>query len=203
MWKDPLKKSMLLQSGTKRQNCYMDGSQSRRKERSTCGQLDAFLLNFCQEEFCLQDEIVSGFRRSLNLKLCYKFPLLDLQQLKLIIELLGTPKAEFFEPSHHSIKTLYNQNLMEGEKFIKTLPFMRRRNFSRYFEDADSLAIDLIEQLLVLEPDQRITSEEALNHGFFKSFPRKNYDNLVKFDNSFEADNHSLDKWRGELMCHI
>jgi serine/threonine protein kinase len=87
---------------------------------------------------------------------------------------------------------------MEGEKFIRSLPLLRKRNFTRYFEDGNPCAIDLIEQLLVLEPEQRINSTQAINHPYFKDYPKKNYDDLPQFDNAFEDEEYDFGKWKGE-----
>lgn len=112
---------------------------------------------------------------------------IDLQQLKLIVELLGTPEKAFFEPSCHYC--IITQNLERGEKFIKTLPYYKAKNFDRYFEEAtDDQAIKLLHKLLVFDPKHRITSHDALNDSYFKEIHNiEESKEIVKFDDAFES----------------
>lgn len=77
-------------------------------------------------------------------------------QLELIYQLCGTPSGETEE-------RLKNCDGWDKYQFSKVYePKLREK-----FESIPSSAIDLLEKLLCLNPDQRITAEQALNHPYF------------------------------------
>ena len=45
-----------------------------------------------------------------------------------------------------------------------------RKDFSQYFLGANPLAIDLLEKLLVLDPEFRLSAEEALAHPYVSTY---------------------------------
>ena len=44
------------------------------------------------------------------------------------------------------------------------------RDFEQFFQGANPLAIDLLRKLLNIDPDQRITAEQALQHPYLENF---------------------------------
>lgn len=103
----------------------------------------------------------------------------DLQQLKLILELLGTPSKEFFNPSCHFC--ILTQNLMTGEKYVRSLPYFRKKSFKRAFDECnEDDTLDFLERLLILEPMERNDIKEALKHPYFKKYPQDDIDNVPK-----------------------
>jgi p38 MAP kinase len=107
----------------------------------------------------------------------------DLQQLKLILELLGTPSKDFFNPSCHFC--ILTQNLMTGEKYVRSLPYFRKKSFRRAFDECnDDDTLDFLERLLILEPMERNDIKQALKHPYFKKYPQDDIDNVPKM--SFE-----------------
>ncbi|CAG9806036.1 unnamed protein product [Chironomus riparius] len=106
-----------------------------------------------------------------------------LQQLKLILELVGTPSKDFFNPSCHFC--ILTQNLMTGEKYVRSLPYFRKKSFRRAFDECnDDDTLDFLERLLILEPMERNDIKQALKHPYFKKFPQDDIDNVPKM--SFE-----------------
>jgi serine/threonine protein kinase len=98
-------------------------------------------------------------------------------QMKKIINILGTPE----DPN--DIK-----GSEEGIKFVLELPYCRPKDFHTMFPNANSLAIDLLKQMLVFNHEKRITTDQALKHPYFKDLYDER-DILVcdkKFDFSFE-----------------
>ncbi|RHN42622.1 putative mitogen-activated protein kinase [Medicago truncatula] len=83
------------------------------------------------------------------------FPGTDrLNQLKLIVSVLGSP----YESELDFI------NDLRAKRFIESFPYTRGIHFSQLFPQADPLAIDLLQKMLVFDPTRRITVLEALQH---------------------------------------
>lgn len=79
-----------------------------------------------------------------------------LNQLKLIINILGSPQEADIE---------FIDNV-KARKYIKSLPFTRGIHLSHLYPHADPLAIDLLQKMLVFDPTKRITVVEALQHPY-------------------------------------
>ncbi|KAF3944803.1 hypothetical protein CMV_028758 [Castanea mollissima] len=64
----------------------------------------------------------------------------------------------------------------KARKYIKTLPFSRGIHFSHLYPQADPLAIDLLQRMLIFDPTKRITVDEALQHPYMSGLydPRSN-----------------------------
>lgn len=139
--------------------------------------------------------IIFAGRDRKSLANCAKFVVkiffLDLQQLRLILELLGTPPKDFFNPSCHFC--IITQNLMTGEKFVRSLPYFRKKSFRRVFDECDDESgIDFLEKLLQLEPAERMDSMTALKHPYLKKYAKEDEaDSSVteKFDEVCEVEN--------------
>ena len=50
------------------------------------------------------------------------------------------------------------------------MPKFPRRDFSKFFVGASPTAVDLLEKLLVMDPDHRLTAEQALAHPYFANY---------------------------------
>lgn len=100
-------------------------------------------------------------------------------QLNQILLILGTPKES----------TLTKIGSIRAQNYVRSLPLMRRVPYSDLFPQANPLALDLLEKMLTLDPYQRITVEDALNHPYLAIWhdPRDEPVCQVKFDfKSFE-----------------
>jgi len=75
-------------------------------------------------------------------------------QMRGILQLVGSP-----EPS--SISNVDFRNL------ISNFPAYPGRKFSVVFPSASPKCLDLLKKLLTIDPEKRITAEEALKHPFF------------------------------------
>ncbi|KAK4786112.1 hypothetical protein SAY86_002801 [Trapa natans] len=79
-----------------------------------------------------------------------------MDQLKLIISVLG-------KPGEDDIALLQS---FRSRQFIRSLPYVRSIPLSSFLPSIDPLALDLLEKMLVFNPNKRITVLEALQHPY-------------------------------------
>ncbi|XP_045101649.1 mitogen-activated protein kinase p38b-like isoform X3 [Portunus trituberculatus] len=128
---------------------------------------------------CIMAELLTG--RTL-------FPGADhIQQLNLIMELLGTPPQEYL-----------NRITSESARnYIRSLPHMRKKDFRQVFRGANPLAVDLLEKMLELDSERRITAVQALAHPYLAQYadPSDEPDS-EPYDQSFEDMELPTEKWK-------
>ncbi|KAF8100135.1 hypothetical protein N665_0230s0020 [Sinapis alba] len=79
-----------------------------------------------------------------------------LNQLKLIINVVGSQQES-------DIQFIDNP---KARRFIKSLPFSRGTHLSNLYPQANPLAIDLLQRMLVFDPTKRISVTDALLHPY-------------------------------------
>jgi len=101
---------------------------------------------------CIMAELISG-RTS--------FPGNDhIDQLTKIMELVGKPSEKF-------LGKISSEN---AKQYIMSMPNYERKDFNQYFPNASPDAIDLLYKLLALDPEDRLSAEQALQHPFFAAY---------------------------------
>uniref|UniRef100_A0A8C6PZ18 mitogen-activated protein kinase n=1 Tax=Nothobranchius furzeri TaxID=105023 RepID=A0A8C6PZ18_NOTFU len=92
-----------------------------------------------------------------------------------------------------------------ARNYVSSLPNMTKRNFADVFIGANPLAVDLLEKMLVLDTDRRITAAEALTHPYFAQYHDPDDEPEAEpLDQSFESQDLKIDEWRRltyEEMC--
>ncbi|XP_055723926.1 mitogen-activated protein kinase 14A-like isoform X1 [Salvelinus fontinalis] len=128
---------------------------------------------------CIMAELLTG--RTL-------FPGTDhINQLQQIMRLTGTPPDSVISrmPSH------------EARNYINSLPQMPKRNFADVFVGANPLAVDLLEKMLVLDTDKRITASETLAHPYFSQYHDPDDEpESEPYDQSFESRELEIEEWK-------
>ena len=101
-----------------------------------------------------------------------------IKQMNLIFSVLGTP-------SKSDMKFITNDKALE---YIKSLKKQPKIPFNKIYKDANPLALDLLDKMLIFNPHERITVDEALAHPYFKSLhnPKTENECKVAFDFEFE-----------------
>ncbi|XP_028046290.1 mitogen-activated protein kinase p38b isoform X3 [Monomorium pharaonis] len=116
----------------------------------------------------------------------------DIHQLNLIMEILGTPRDEF-------MKKISSES---ARNYIQSLPPLKKKNFKDVFRGANPLAIDLLELMLELDAEKRITAEQALAHAYLAQYADPTDEPVsLPYDQSFEDMDLPVEKWK-ELVYH-
>jgi len=116
------------------------------------------------------------------------FPGTDhIDQLTKILLLCGTPAES----------TLKKITSDEARNYIRSLPHMERKNFSEVFTGANPLAIDLLEKMLEIDADNRITAEQALAHPYLLQYADPTDEpSSLPYDQTFEDLDLSVEEWK-------
>jgi len=135
---------------------------------------------------CIMAEMLTG--RTL-------FPGTDhIDQLTRILVLCGTPTPE----------TLSKITSEEARNYIRSLPKMEKKNFHEVFKGANPLAIDLLEKMLELDADKRITAEEVLAHPYLAQYADPSDEPVSQpYDQTFEDFDLSVDEWKENVFNEV
>ncbi|XP_032810020.1 mitogen-activated protein kinase 14-like isoform X1 [Petromyzon marinus] len=128
---------------------------------------------------CIMAELLTG--RTL-------FPGTDhINQLVKILQLTGTPPQYLID----------RMQSKEARNYIQSLPYTQKRDFKDVFLGANPLVVDLLERMLVLDTDQRITAAEALVHQYFAQYHDPDDEPEAEpYDQSFENQEFPVEEWR-------
>uniref|UniRef100_A0A3B4X935 mitogen-activated protein kinase n=1 Tax=Seriola lalandi dorsalis TaxID=1841481 RepID=A0A3B4X935_SERLL len=107
-----------------------------------------------------------------------------MDQLTQIMKVTGVPGPEFIQ----------KLDSPEAKTYVKALPRYPRKDFSTLFTRA---SIDLLEKMLVLDGDERLTAELALEHPYFDGLrDQDDFREPETYDDSHDNATLSLDEWK-------
>lgn len=115
--------------------------------------------------------------------------MLDIHQLNLIMDLLGTPNDEFMAKiTSESART-----------YIKSLPVLPKKNLQECFPGANPQAVDLLKLMLELDSDIRITAEQALSHPYLSQYHDPTDEPVSEtYDQNLEDMELPVNEWKGK-----
>ncbi|XP_062058622.1 mitogen-activated protein kinase 12 isoform X3 [Lepus europaeus] len=89
------------------------------------------------------------------------------------------------------------KEIMKAKQYVQGLPECERKDFASVVTNASPLAVNLLEKMLVLDGDQRVTAAEALAHPYFESLhDTEDEPTAQKYDDSFDDVDRTLDEWK-------
>jgi mitogen-activated protein kinase 1/3 len=115
----------------------------------------------CSHHYSTSIDVWSaGFSFAELLSKSYLFPGENyLAQIKLIIEMLGTPKKD-------DIAFIQNDH---ARNYVLSFKNIEKKPFSKVLGYTHEDAINLLEKMIVFNPEKRITVENALKHPYISS----------------------------------
>ncbi|XP_078276841.1 mitogen-activated protein kinase 14B isoform X3 [Rhinoraja longicauda] len=117
-----------------------------------------------------------------------------LDQLAQIMKITGTPGTEFIQKLES----------IEAREYIRTLPYIKKTDFSSLFPNTKSLALDLLEKILVLDADKRLSATEALSHPYFEPFRDSEDETKPEpFDDSLDQLKLTVDMWKRHAFQEV
>ncbi|KAH8264101.1 hypothetical protein KR038_002941 [Drosophila bunnanda] len=137
---------------------------------------------------CILAELLSG--RAL-------FPSTNsIHQLELVLNFMGAPSEEFINGIKDS----------GARKYVERYPYREVLSFRQRFPHIDPVAVDLMEKLLEMIPDRRITADEAMNHPYLRDLiePHHHLEDIASvYDQNFENMNLPTNCWKELILNEI
>ncbi|XP_020382766.1 mitogen-activated protein kinase 12 isoform X1 [Rhincodon typus] len=110
-----------------------------------------------------------------------------LDQLTEIMKITGTPTQDF-------VQKLQSQ---EAKNYIKSLQRVPKKDFKALFANASQAAVNLMEKMLVLDAEKRITAAEALAHSYFEQYRDPEEETVaMPYDDSFDNMDCTIEEWK-------
>ncbi|KAM7410854.1 hypothetical protein PAMA_021017 [Pampus argenteus] len=118
----------------------------------------------------------------------------SIDQLKKILRLTGTPDSSLVQKMQSK----------DAQSFVQGLPPQKKKNFKEVFPSMDSKAVDLLEGMLLLDPETRLTAERGLSHPFMAEYhePESEPDS-EPYDDSFESMELAVGEWKSLIHMEI
>jgi len=117
-----------------------------------------------------------------------------IDQLTKIMQLVGKPSTEFLD----RIKSTNARN------YIMTMPAFERQDFTTVFPNATNVAQDVLYKTLSLDPAERLSAEQCLQHPYFSAYhDPEDEPNAETFDEGYQHESSDISiETLKELMFH-
>ncbi|XP_029910500.1 mitogen-activated protein kinase 12 [Myripristis murdjan] len=117
-----------------------------------------------------------------------------LDQLNEIMKITGTPTQEF-------ISKLQSD---DAKSYIKSLPRVEKKDLLEVFSKVNPQAVSVLERMLLLDPDSRVTAAEALTLPFFSEFREPGEETEAQpYDHSLDNADLPMDQWKRHTFTEI
>ncbi|EKV06074.1 hypothetical protein PDIG_78520 [Penicillium digitatum PHI26] len=119
----------------------------------------------------------------------------NVHHFKLITEIFGKPPKEIME-------IVYSDTTMN---FVNSLPGTESRSLGTILGDVDPEAIDLLEKMLEMNPQKRITAADALTHPYVSTYsdPNDEPECEKQLNLSWLDSDMTTDGWKSKMVFEI
>ncbi|KAM4609995.1 mitogen-activated protein kinase 14A [Polymixia lowei] len=118
----------------------------------------------------------------------------SIDQLKKILRLTGTPQSSLVQKMQSK----------DAQSYVQSLPAQTKKNFKEVFPSMDGNAVDLLEGMLMLDPETRLTAEQGLSQPYLAEYhdPESEPDS-EPYDDSFESLELAVGEWKSLIHMEI
>ncbi|XP_074537241.1 mitogen-activated protein kinase 14B [Halichoeres trimaculatus] len=118
----------------------------------------------------------------------------SIDQLKKILRLTGTPDSSLVEKMQSK----------DAQSYVQGLPPQKKKNFREVFQSMDKNAVDLLEGMLLLDPERRLTAKQGLSHPFLAEYhDQEEEPDSGPYDDSFESLELAVGEWKSLIHMEI
>ncbi|XP_061537011.1 STKc_p38 domain-containing protein [Phycodurus eques] len=118
----------------------------------------------------------------------------SIDQLKKILCLTGTPDSSLVEKMQSK----------DAQSYVQGLPAQKKKNFKEVFPSMEENAVSLLEGMLVLDPETRLTATQGLSHPFLVEYhDPESEPNSQPYDDSFESLELTIGEWKSLIHMEI
>uniref|UniRef100_A0A672LN74 Stress-activated protein kinase JNK n=1 Tax=Sinocyclocheilus grahami TaxID=75366 RepID=A0A672LN74_SINGR len=162
--------------------------------------LDFGLARTACTNFMMTPYVVTRYYRAPEVILGMKYKENDIDQWNKVIEILGTPSLEFMNRLMETVRNyVLNKPQFPGVSFNELFPDWAFPSETEHDKIKTSQARDLLSKMLVIDPESRISVQEALNHPYIRVW----YDPAEAdapppqiSDKQLEEREHSIEQWK-------
>uniref|UniRef100_A0A8C7DCI8 mitogen-activated protein kinase n=1 Tax=Oncorhynchus kisutch TaxID=8019 RepID=A0A8C7DCI8_ONCKI len=118
----------------------------------------------------------------------------SIDQLKKILNVTGTPPSSLVQKMQSK----------DARSYVQSLPIQKKKNFKEVFPSLHVNAVNLLENVLLLDPETRMTAKEGLSHPYLAEFhdPESEPDSPT-YDDSFESLELDVGEWSSLIHMEI
>ncbi|XP_014838522.1 PREDICTED: mitogen-activated protein kinase 14A-like [Poecilia mexicana] len=118
----------------------------------------------------------------------------SIDQLKKILNLTGTPDSSLVQKMQSK----------DAQSYVQALPSQKKKNFKEVFPAMNEKAVNLLEGMLLLDPEKRLTANQGLAHPFLSEYHDPDSEPDSKpYDDSFESLELDVGEWKSLIHMEI
>uniref|UniRef100_A0A8D3CFF3 mitogen-activated protein kinase n=1 Tax=Scophthalmus maximus TaxID=52904 RepID=A0A8D3CFF3_SCOMX len=119
-------------------------------------------------------------------------------------EMSQLPPRSFVQiPSSYHV-SLTTSSLQKAKNYIRSLPKVLKKDLHAVFSKASSSAVCVLEKMLLLDPERRVSASEALDLPFFGEFrDTEEETEALPYDQTMDNTDLPLDQWKRHTFTEI
>ncbi|CAL8363845.1 unnamed protein product [Lota lota] len=117
-----------------------------------------------------------------------------IDQLKKIMSLTGTPTSALVQ----------KMQSRDAQSYVQGLPIQKKKVFREVFPSMNKKAVDMLEEMLLLDPEMRLTATQGLSHPFLSEYhDPESEPGAQAYDDSFESLELDIGEWKSLIHMEI